>query len=554
MKNYPALTKLLPSSLTELKAFRLQTNAERCRQSFSYFVQQAWHVIEPATPLKWNWHLSAICDHLQAVSEGRIKKLIINVPPRTGKSNIVSVLWPCWEWARNPSSRWLFATYNLQKLSLPLATKRRDVLLSEWYQERFGDKVQLAPDQREKSNFKNTEQGAMLATATGAVVTGLGGSRLVLDDPQDPDGAESELVRESTIQWLNMTWPSRKDSPEAAEVLIQQRLHERDATGLFLSQGGWVLLKIPMRYQGDPNPTDLGYRDPRTVKGEVLQPERFPPDFLEDLTRRLGPYGTSGQLEQEPAPPEGGLIKRSWIRHYEESNTTEGRRLALPGGEYRIDPENCVKFATVDLAVTEKDIKSETDPDYTVMASWAIFRSHRGPFLILLDLIRDRMEGPDILAKLAAFHKHWRFSVIGVESVAFQVMIVQQALRLGLPVREISQKADAIYKLDRDKVGRAISSTPLMADGRFFVPTYAPWLGDYIKELIVFPNAAHDDMLDATTSAIGILHSLGGSLAEPPPAPAPKRGDPYRATGMLEGVQARGTLDSVLRGQQIGSP
>lgn len=198
-------------------------------------------------PLVDGWYIKAICDHLQSVSEGRIKKLIINVPPRTAKSSLVSILWPVWEWTREPSLRSMFASY-AQKLALRDSLRRREILTSQWYQDRWGDRVTLSRDQREKADFKNDAQGMMYCTSTGGTVTGRGGMRLILDDPQDPVGAESELVRESTIQWLNSTWPSRKDSPDAAEVLIQQRLHEMDATGLYLKQGGWDHLCIPMEY------------------------------------------------------------------------------------------------------------------------------------------------------------------------------------------------------------------------------------------------------------------------------------------------------------------
>ena len=445
------------------------------------------------------------------MTEGRIKKLIINVPPRTGKSTLVSVLWPCWEWINAPHRRWMFATYRMG-LSLRDSVRRRDnILASEWYQSRWGDRFQMEHGQQMKHFYTNSKSGYMFSTSTGGQVTGYGGERLLLDDPHDPKGAESEIVRESTTEWLNRTWPTRRNSPDAAEVLIMQRLHELDATGIFLKHGGWVHLKIPMEFTGEPNRTITGYQDERTAVGQSIDPVRFPPDGLDDLKRRLGPFGTAGQLQQEPAPLEGGIVKAAWLRPFE---WIDERTISTMGGFYKFDIWQTLRFCTVDPAVTEKEAgaKKMNDPDYTVIASWVAFATPKGPILALLDLMRERMEGPDIVPAIERLHHQWKFAVIGVESVAFQLMLFQQAKRLGLPVREISTKndPDVLYRLDRDKMSRLIAATPLMADGRFHVPTHAAWLAEYQRELLLFPNSAHDDMVDATSSAVAIAQTFKG--------------------------------------------
>ena len=484
-----------------------------CGQSLISYVKAAWPIIEPGVPLLWNWHIEAVCIHLEAITFGKIQKLIINIPPRSSKSNIVSVLWPTWEWIFHPSMKWVFASYNLQKVSLPLSVKRREVILSDWYQERWGDRVTLARDQREKSHFKNTKRGQMFVTATGGTVTGMGGNRLVLDDPQDPMGAESEIARGSTNAWLNSVWPSRKDSPAAAEVLIQQRLHEIDATGLFLLQGDWDHLKIPMEYDPDAakktKPTSLGFKDPRTEKGQVLDSRRWPEKFLTDLKKRLGPYGTAGQLQQEPAPHGGAIIKEQWIGKWVEKEV-DGKKL-MDVGDYMVNPWKCMRMVVVDLATTEKTTTNKNEPDYTVIGAFTLFMTGRGPYLFLNDLIRDRFEGPDIEKSIDAFCKHWRPAIVAVETVAFQSNMGQRLKRApyGLPVRELSTKEDAIYKIDGDKVARAYNATPLMADRRFFVPMYAPWLEELIRELTRFPNAQHDDQVDVVTYACAIAMKYG---------------------------------------------
>jgi len=488
-------------------------------KSLYEFVTDAWHIIEPAVPLVRAWYVGAICEHLQAVSDGEIKDLIINVPPRTAKSSLVSVLWPTWEWTRRPALRSIFASYSL-RLSLRDSLRRRNILTNPWYQARWGDRVVLSRDQREKSDFKNSAQGEMFCTSTGGTVTGFGGLRLILDDPQDPKGVESELTREGTVEWLSKTWPSRKDSPEAAEVLIQQRLHEKDATGLYLKLGDAVLLKIPMEYDGKPNKTIVGFEDPRTEEGQVIDEERFPPKFLAKLKRRLGPYGVAGQLQQEPAPVKGGIIKRSWIKEYEE---LDDGRISIRNGDYIYNWRDNVRFCTVDLAVREEEIGgpkkgTKHDPDYNVFAAWSLLPTERGAYIILLDLIRERLEAPDIIPKLKDFHKSYNFNVIGIESVQFQLSVVQYARRAGLPVREIARKKSdkVLYYIDADKTARAMSATPLMADDRFWVPAYRPWLADYISELTKFPNADHDDQVDATAYGVAIGEAIPSGPRRPP--------------------------------------
>lgn len=466
------------------------------RLGFKEFVKQAWHLIEPSTPLVWNWHFDAICSHLQAVTEGRIPRLIINVPPGSGKSSLTSVLWPAWVWTLQPHKRFLCASHK-ETLALRDSVRRRNVIMSDWYQARWP--IKLAGDANLKSEFSNTATGHMVALGTGGS-TGYRGDYLLMDDPNNATEMESEVQRESTLLWLDQQWSSRGNK-DAREVVIQQRTHESDVTGHLLSQGGFELLKIPMRWAESQNATSIGWLDPRDTKNQLMWPEVYSEDRVNTLAKRLGPYGAAGQLQQEPAPAEGGIIKRAWIRHYE---ITEGR---YDIGDYKIDPMNCMRFATVDLATSKKDT-DKADPDFTVIAVWAVFHSHRGTIVLLLDLVRERLEGPDIEKKLDAMYKTWGFSVEAIETVGFQLNIAQQLIRKGHPVREVSSSLDAIYRIDKDKVARAYGSTPLMADGRFYVPTYAHWLGEYISELIRFPAAAHDDQVDVTSIALAIADKI----------------------------------------------
>ncbi len=249
--------------------------------------------------------------------------------------------------------------------------------------------------------------------------------------------------------------------------------------------------------------------DPRKAKGELLWPERFGPKEIEELKRNLGPFGISGQLQQNPAPIGGGMIHRDWILHYK---SIEGRCVIEDyNGTYRPDPWSCLRFFTLDLATTEKDLVKKDKPDYSVIAVWAGFRSTRGVFLILLDLVREHLTGPEHVSRVKAMADHWQPAVIAVEDIGGFKNVYQYMQRAGLPVREISTKVDALYRIDKDKVARALAATPLMADRRFYVPEYSSWLGDYINELITFPVANHDDQVDVTAFACAIVEKIMGA-------------------------------------------
>lgn len=497
-----------------IRELDLRTETAKLTNSFRAFVNAAWPIIVPATPLIEHFALDAICDHLQAVSAGQIKKLIINVPPGMAKSTLVATLWPVWEWTQHPEVQWLFATY-ANNLSYRDAARRRDIVKNPWYQERWGSKVQITQEGVEF--LKNFVQGHMFSTSTGGQTLGWRGDRLVLDDPQDPKGAESDIKRESTIEWLTRTWPTRvnRGSKYAAEVLIQQRLHENDASGLYLKMGGWEHLKIPLQYKGKTFSTSR-YSDPRTIHGQIISEAIYPPQATEELKRLLGPYGEAGQLDQEPAPLGGGIIKTHWLKPWVWSSQQPGHIAVDDGGaqkvEYHFDPWKCFRFITVDPAIGDKELvggankKKLLDPDYTVIACWCVFSSTRGPILVLLDLFRDRIEGPDIDTEITKMHNQWKSSVIAVETIAFQKRIFQELSRKSYPVREICTRNDddVLYRIDQDKVARAVAATPLLADGRFFIPWNVPWAPDYINELTTFPNAAHDDCVDATSFGVAI--------------------------------------------------
>src|SRR6266481_4002644 len=260
---------------------------EQAKRRLREFVRQAWPVVEPATRFIPGWHLDAICEHLEAVTQGHIRNLLINIPPRHMKSLDVAVFWPAWEWIRCPERRWLFSSYALS-LSIRDSVKCRRLIQSAWYQSRWCDRFALTGDQNAKERFENDQTGYRLATSVGGAATGEGGDRVIVDDPHNVKEAESDTVRKGVIDWWDHVMSSRLNDPKSgAKVIIMQRVHEKDLSGHVLEQGGYEHLCLPAEYEGNKRSTSIGWSDPRQEPGELLWPERFGTKEIEELKHSM---------------------------------------------------------------------------------------------------------------------------------------------------------------------------------------------------------------------------------------------------------------------------
>ncbi len=296
------------------------------RESLHEYVKDAWEHIESA-PFVDNWHIGALCEHLQAVTRGEIQDLLINIPPGCSKSLLTCVFWPTWEWSIDPSIRWFFSSYD-QQLATRDSVKCRTLVSSPWYQRLWPGKVTIKRDQDQKTYYDTIDGGYRLATAVGGHGTGEHPDRIIVDDPHNVRKAESEAERQNVIDWWDLTMPSRGLSRGARRVVIMQRLHHRDLSGHILSRGGFVHICLPMRYERDRMPTTvLGWNDPRTEEGELLAKVQFPEDKVARLEKPLGAYGTAGQLQQRPQPRSGGLFKPQWFNRRERAAPREAVRI-----------------------------------------------------------------------------------------------------------------------------------------------------------------------------------------------------------------------------------
>src|SRR5262249_53886370 len=287
------------------------------RRDFYTFMHRAFRELNPRVPFLPNWHLELVAAKLQACFEGNIRRLIINVPPRSLKSHAAAVSFPAYVLGHNSSAPIICASYG-QDLANKHSMDCRTLMASEWYRSIFP--TQLSPQRQSLQEFLTSQNGFRLATSVGGVLTGRGADFIIIDDPLKPDEALSETQRRAVNEWFDHTLYSRlNDKRTGCIIIIMQRLHEDDLVGHVLEQEEWDLLRLPAIAEEDEshlieslNRTHIVRRD----RGEALHPERETLEVLEHLRRTLGEYNFAGQYQQQPAPLGGGLVKADWFKAY----------------------------------------------------------------------------------------------------------------------------------------------------------------------------------------------------------------------------------------------
>lgn len=463
------LTELVKLVRATVGQTRLAADRERLPKSLRAFYEAVWPVVEPATPFLPGIHVDAICAHLEAVSRGQIQRLLINMPPGHGKSNLISVVWPAWEWTWKPESRWLYSSY-AATLSTRDSLKCRRIIESEWYAERWGSVVKLTSDQNVKNRFENSRTGYRIATSVGGSGTGERADRVVCDDPHNALDIHSDTIREAVPEWWDKTMSTRINDPRTgAFVIVMQRLHHRDLAGHVLSQGTYEHLCLPAEYEGPRPPTGIGWTDPRTEEGQLLWPEKLGSFEIELQKTVLGTRDYAGQYQQRPSPAEGNLFKREWFAH----------RAHPPAKPWHI------------IMAVDSAYKEGTSNDYSAIVTIAA----DGKQVYLLDVWHRRVDFTDLLKAIAAAADRHRPHVIVIEDTASGASALQVIRRhSGLPVVGVNVKAS--------KLARAAAVTPLCEAGRVLLPPGQPWAEDFLEELTAFPSSPHDDRVDAFVHAL----------------------------------------------------
>ena len=460
------------------------------RQDFSAFVRQVFKTVDPGTSYQGNWHIDLMCEYLMALYERKLDKrgLIINVPPRSLKSIICSVALPAYILGHNPSELIVCGSYS-QALAFEFSTKTRVVMQQPWYQACFPETV-LRSDQNEKKQFDTTKQGRRQAVSVGATLTGFGGNFNILDDPVNPQQAQSDIERENANTWYKETWWSRlNDKKNGIRLLIMQRLHERDTTGYLLAEQAedYEHLSIPALAEVR-TVYDMGGVFKVREKGDILHPEREGPKEIAEAKRALGEYGFAGQYQQRPAPVGGGILKSHWWRKWPEKQ--------LPPIEYIIQ--------SYDTAYTEAHLKNPT-PSYSARTTWGIFKDTRNDEasykMILLENWHEQVEY-FVLRQNAK--KSWEMykdfpGCLLIEAKASGLALISDLSAIPLPVRTYTPKR---YE---DKVVRAHRAAPYLESGLVYYTDEHSRYKEVIDEVATFPVGASDDYTDTVTQAINFV-------------------------------------------------
>ena len=450
----------------------------RAEQSLGLYVRLAWPILEPGRPMLPNWHIDCLVEHLEAVSAGDLRQLVINVPPRYMKSLLVSVLWPTWEWIQRPTGRWIFASHT-ESLAAKHSLDRRTVIQSDWYQSNWRQRVQLADDLNLRNEFQNAQRGVMIATSIGGTITGKGGDRIVIDDPHNPLEVESDVQREAVLEYFRRSLSTRlDDKARGAIVLVMQRLHEGDLSA-FCRDQGFQLLSLPV--EAETRTTIVFPRSQRAMIreiGDVLWPARETREQLANQKRLLGSAAYEGQYQQRPAPAGGAIFKREWLKFYDDL------------------PPNVKTFAQS----WDCTFKGGSDADYVV----GLVAGRHGPNVFLVDRVKGQWDFADTLRQVEHLsHSYPKARAKYIEETANGAAIISVLKNRVSGVIGVQPQGG--------KESRAYAVQALVEAGNLFLPNPCPggqlrsdraWVEDFIHELLVFPHGRHDDDVDALTQLL----------------------------------------------------
>jgi phage terminase large subunit-like protein len=470
-----------------------------CADRLHDYIQRAWPIVEPGVTFVDGWHIRAICDHLEAAYRREIRNLIINVPPRHMKSLCVSVMFPTWVWGpkEQPHERFLCASY-AESLAIRDSLKCRHIIQHPWYRKLWGDVFELNSDQNQKTRFENNRTGYRLAVGVGGSSTGEGGDYILVDDPLKAQDCDSEAALNSTNEWWDGTLSTRGNDPKTlVRIVIMQRLAENDLTGHILEkmkhEGAeqWEVLCLPAEYEPKPYVSTIGWEDPRSDKGDLLWPERYDKQSIQELKVNLGPRHAAGQLQQRPAPAGGAIFHREWWE-------SENRFHIL---SQRHKNAYVARWLSMDTAFE----KSETSA-FTACVWFDLRPNYQ---VTVTNVVRERLEFPELLAfterQIGEADRDERLRGVIIENQASGKSLLQTLHRtLVSPLREMV----IAYDPQGSKKERQQRAAVWCQKGCVLLPQpheACPWLLDFEEELYKVPASTYQDQADAFAQGVDYL-------------------------------------------------
>ena len=445
------------------------------RADLCSFVHKAFLELNPETEYLPNGHIDAIAAKLEQVRRGEVRRLIIMLPPRSLKSHCVSIAFPAFLLGHDPSLHIICASYG-QDLADKFARDCRTIMGSAWYRGAFCARL---GDRHAVHDFNTTVGGGRMSTSVGGVLTGRGADIIIIDDPLKPDEALSESRRTAVNAWFDNTLLSRLNNKETgAIVLVMQRLHQDDLVGHVLEGQGWEVLKFPAIAEEDEVyrfETVLGPTVFRRRQGEALHPARESLETLQNIKATIGTYNFQSQYQQSPTPAGGNLVRTGWLKYY--------------------DPADLPRFGRY-VQSWDTANKSTELADYSVCTTWG---ACDGRFY-LLDVIRERLDFPDLQRRVRAEARRYPNCTVLIEDKASGTQLIQT-----LQEEYVLGVTGYTPPPNTDKIMRLHAQTPIFEAGRVWLPKTAPWLGDYVTELLSFPGPRYDDQVDSTTQALDHL-------------------------------------------------
>ena len=453
MEKLPTLAEI-DARLEELR----KQKYENARENYCSYMQLSTHG-------RWKRarHVDMLCGLLEEVERGELTRLIITMPPRHGKSMTVTESFPSWFIGRNPDKRVIEVSYGAELARKFGLSNRRKI--DEFGADVFG--VQVSRENSSATNWGlEGYSGGMISAGIGGSITGQGADLLIIDDPiKNRKEAERQTYRENIWSEWQDTLSSRLH-PGGCVVVIMTRWHEDDLVGRLLVQSNsWHLVNLPI----------LGREE-----GQSLWPEHYGEEWCTKKKSELGSRSWESLYQGHPRPADGNLFRQSMFQRYRDSGS------CYLVGDKVYDKSACKIFQTCDVAGSRK-----TSADYFVLGTFAVCPNGE---LLLLEVFRERLEGPDQPTLIARKHQEYKPALIGVESANMGLTLYQQLRRMGLPVVEL--------KPDADKYTRAIPAAARYESGMVYHKEGAHWLNDLEAEMLAFPNGAHDDQVDVVSYAV----------------------------------------------------